>query len=122
MNFLAPLKLGQALREWRERRNLRVVDIVAKSEALGKAVTASSISELENHGKGFSYPQLIENILPAYGITDICDFDLLLDYCVGTSISTISVIRRRDVRNLHGTTETTIPPEQLGRNRARISM
>jgi hypothetical protein len=119
-------KLGQALKTWRERKNIRPNDVVQKSQvASKKPVTPSTISLLEKNGTGVAYNALIKNVFPAYGITDICDLDLFLGYCATHSVKTVSVVRARDrdVRNnKEGTKEILISPERLKGNRVRISI
>src|ERR1700685_2736171 len=117
--------LGKALKAWRATKKLRQTDIAKNSIKNGKkTVPDSNISSIENDGKGFSYEHLIEHVLPAYGIKDICDFDLFLDYCVNHSVKTISVIRNaeRDTLNTDDTKEILISPEKLKGNRTRISV
>src|SRR5213075_627461 len=90
-----------------------------------KSLSASTISQIENHGKGIAFQRLVDDILPAYGIKDIGDFDLFLDYCINRSLDGIAIIRKKeeDVRQgPTGTTEYLISPQKLKGNRARISI
>jgi len=120
--------IGQALKIWREAKRLRIKDIAENSKRhpteCKKAVQEPTISQIETQGDGFSYNTLIENILPAYGIKDIGDYDLFLDYCVNHSVETISIVRanERDIHNSSNETqETLVSPDKLRGNRIRIS-
>jgi mannose-6-phosphate isomerase-like protein (cupin superfamily) len=123
--FLERPRIGAALIAWREAHKLTAADVVAKSKlASKKPVASSTISEIEKHGSGFSYKRLVEDILPAYGIDDIGDFDLFLDYCVNSSLDTIVHIKDKDRGEVpfRGTREYLTNPDALLGNRTRISV
>lgn len=126
MNLLGGKELGRALKQWREARRLRQIDVVKRSKTVSKKpLKPSNLSNMENKGTGLSYKNLVENIFPAYQINDICDYDLFLDYCLAKSVESIAIVRsnERDSQTANpGTKELLIPPDMLKGNRARISI
>jgi quercetin dioxygenase-like cupin family protein len=127
MDFLTGPNVGRALRLWRIAKKLKLKDVAENSEKVSKRPVASSnLSAWETGGKGVSYKNLVENLLPAYGIRDICDYDIFLDYCLGPSEEMVTVIRqsgRSDLKdNATGTHEWLVSPKDLKGNRSRISV
>ncbi len=124
MKFLTGDRLGKALKAWRLANKWKEKDIVEASKKNGRPVAASTISLLENEGRGVSIDRLFQVIFPAYGIAEISDFDLFLDYCFAHSLKSIVIIRvkDRDIHNLHGTKEHLVAPNKLADNRSRISI
>lgn len=126
MSFLTTQRIGLALRRWREAHKWSSTEIAKKSKQGGKkGFDTPTVAALEIRGKGCSLQRFLEEILPAYGIEDVTDFDLFLDYCFDHSLASIAVIKAKDiidVKNLNGTREYLIHPDLLKGNRARISI
>ncbi|MEW6156554.1 MAG: cupin domain-containing protein [Verrucomicrobiota bacterium] len=124
LDFLQPVNVGKGLTVWRNRKGLTRKDIAKNSQTKSRNPFVPEQVGTFERGKGFSYARLVNDILPAYGISDVRDFDLFIDFCRGYDLSDVNVIHERS--NLkhaaEGTEEFLVDPDDLPRNRSRISV
>lgn len=81
-------QLGEALRRWRQRKELDVETIAKRCER-----ETAQIKRWEKGEAAFTYQQLVEDIFPAY---EVEDFDLFYDFCGKPKLSDVVLLKAQD--------------------------
>jgi hypothetical protein len=113
-------QLGIGLRRWRELRNETARDVAAESKGGNNPFRATHVTKWETGKGSFSYKRLVEDILPAYHISD---FDTFIDFCLPPSLEQISVFTETDFGNnpiVRGIVVRSVSVGYLNQHRTRL--
>lgn len=92
--------LGPALKVWRERKDWSVPEVVARSKDPNISKTpfdANTAHLWEAHKRYPKFDHLVEDILPAYGITSFDQFLLLCCTNQNPDVGSVRHIKRKDL-------------------------
>ncbi len=112
--------IQNTLKRWREDRGLSKAEVVRQGQKLSRnSFEPAEVTRWEQGKTNFTYKRLVEDICPAYGITDI---DIFLDFSYRPTISDVVCVRAKD-RSVHNGLFgqcLLVAPDFLKNNRTRV--